>query len=38
MHRALILTKYPDEYQRLIEAEQLPGLAVLDGELGLAVD
>ena len=26
MHRALILTKYPDEYQRLIEAEQLPDL------------
>ena len=29
MHRALILTKYPDEYQRLIEAEQLPDLEVI---------
>ncbi len=29
MHRALVLTKYPDEYQRLIEAEQLPDLEVV---------
>jgi len=26
MPRALVLTKYPEEYLRLIEAEQLPGL------------
>ena len=29
MHRALVLTKYPDEYQRLIEAEQLADLEVV---------
>jgi phosphoglycerate dehydrogenase-like enzyme len=39
MHRALILTKYPGEYQRLIEAEQLPDLelfATSDVTEGLA--
>jgi phosphoglycerate dehydrogenase-like enzyme len=39
MHRALILTKYPDEYQRLIEAERLPDLelfATSDVAEGLA--
>ena len=29
MHKALVLTKLPDEYQRLIEAADLPDLAVV---------